>query len=95
MSPLSSNQISLTAERQKQIPISPHQTEGMDLPIRLDASFAQGFKETLPVGVIAEDRFAPIPAIQDVVNRPFVFNAQRSWHGVTTQKPSICVNGED
>ena len=67
----------------------------MDLPIHLDASFARGFKETLPVGVIAEDGFAPIPAIQDVVNRPFVFNAQRSWHGVITQKPSICVNGED
>jgi len=39
--------------------------------------------------------FAPIPAIQDVVNRPFVFNAQRSWHGATLPKPSICVNGED
>ena len=65
--------------------IIPHQTEGMDLPIRLDASFVQGFKETLPVGVIAEDGFAPIPAIQDVTNRPFVFNAQRSWHGVITQ----------
>jgi len=68
-----------------QMKIIPHQTEGMDLPIRLDASFVQGFKETLPVGVIAEDGFAPIPAIQDVTNRPFVFNAQRSWHGVITQ----------
>ena len=73
----------------------PHQTECVDLPIGLGASFAQGFEDTLPVGVIAEDGFAPIPAIQDVVNRPFLFNAQRSWHGATMPKPSICVNGED
>jgi len=72
-----------------------HQTEGVDLPIRLGASFAEGFEKTLPVRVIAEDGFAPVPAIQDVVNRPFVFNAQRSWHGATMPKPSICVNGED
>ena len=45
-----------------------HQTDSMDLPIRLDARFAEGFEEPLPVSVIAEDGFAPVPAIQDVVH---------------------------
>ena len=78
----------------------------MDLPIRLDASFAEGFEEPLPVRVIAEDGFAPVPAIQDacpavaserrrMVNRAFILNPQRSWHGATMPKPSVCVNGED
>ena len=39
------------------------QTERVDLPIRLGARFAEGFEETLPVRVLAEDGFAPVPAV--------------------------------
>ena len=73
----------------------PHQTEGMDLPIRLGPSFDEGFEERLPIHVIAADGFASVPAIHDVVNRAIVFNPQRSWHGAIMPKPSLCVISED
>ena len=41
----------------------PHQTERVDLPVRLAASFAERFKETFPVHVLTKDRLPPIAAI--------------------------------
>lgn len=50
-----------------------HQAEGVNLPVGLRATLAQGFEEAPPVRVIPEDGSPPVSAIQDAVNRPFVF----------------------
>jgi hypothetical protein len=55
-----------------------HQAKGLDLPIGLGTRLAHSLEEALPIRVIAEDGFAPVPVIHDVVNRACVFNAQRS-----------------
>src|SRR6059036_2990186 len=57
-----------------------HQAEGMDLPIGPGARLAQGFEEPFPIAFIPEDEFMPVFAIYHVVNRPFIFSAQRSRH---------------
>jgi hypothetical protein len=40
-----------------------HQAAGVDSPLRLGASFAQGFEEARPVGVVLEDRLTVIAPV--------------------------------
>jgi len=39
------------------------------------SGFAQGLNESLPIAVVAEDRFAPVPATQDVVDGSRILDA--------------------
>ena len=57
-----------------------HQAPGVDLPAGLGTSFAEGAQEGLPIGVVAEDGFAEISPIHDVVNGSWVCDAQRTGH---------------
>jgi len=58
-----------------------HEDIGLDVPAGLGASLAQGLDEALPIRVVFEDGFAPIAAIQDVVDRAGIFDAQLAQHG--------------
>ena len=53
-----------------------HEAAGMDLPTGLDAGFGEGVKEPLAIGVVAENEFTPVDAVQDVVNRTGILNAK-------------------
>jgi len=76
------------------VKIITQQGQGVNLPIRLGARFAEGCHEPLPVGVIVEAGFAPVPAIHLLVDRAFVFNPQRSRQDAALPKSSIGVNSE-
>jgi hypothetical protein len=53
----------------------------MDLPFGLGTGFPERVEETQAVGVVAEDGFAPVTAVHDMVNRTFVLDAQGTRHG--------------
>ena len=54
----------------------------MNLPARLAARLAQGLDKPLAVGVVAGDRFAPVPTVHDVVHGPGVLNPKFARHTV-------------
>ena len=51
-----------------------HEAIGMDLPVGFGAGFGEGGQKTLPVQVVVENGFAPVPAIHDVANGPRILN---------------------
>jgi hypothetical protein len=53
-----------------------HQAIRVNLPTGLDAGFGEGVKEPLAIGVVAENEFATVTAVQDVVNRTGILNAK-------------------
>ena len=53
-----------------------HETSGVDLPARFAVGFAQGDEEAKPIRVLAEDGFAAVAAIDDMVNRAGIWHAQ-------------------
>ena len=55
-----------------------HQTPGMHLPVGLLAGFPQSLQEELPVMAVSENRFTPIPAVNDVVDRTRVSHSEFS-----------------
>lgn len=57
-----------------------HQTEAVDLPARLLASFGRAEEEALVVLVVAEDPFLAIAAIHAVVSHTGVLKAQLPRH---------------
>jgi hypothetical protein len=58
------------------------EAQGMNLPARLRASPAQRGQEPPAILVIPEDRFAPVPAIHDVVNRARIFDSELARQAV-------------
>jgi hypothetical protein len=52
----------------------------MDEPARYGTGFFQCFEEKLPVLIILEDCFSPIPSAHHMVNRPFAFDSQLPRH---------------
>src|SRR5438034_6381923 len=50
-----------------QVKMIRHEAIGMNLPAGLAARLAQGLDKPLAVGVVVEDRFAPVPTIHDMV----------------------------
>ena len=52
-----------------------HEAIGMDLPTGLDAGFAEGVEEPLPIEVVTENEFAMVTAVQDMVNRSWILDA--------------------
>ena len=59
-----------------------HEAERVHLPIRLGARLAQRLDETLPVGVVFEDRFAAIAPIHDVIDRAGILHSKFARHEV-------------
>ncbi len=62
---------------------------------RLPADFRQSRGKLLAVQIILENVLAPIPAIEDVVNRPRILHAQFAWHRISRSSASKSVNSED
>ena len=54
----------------------------MNLPTRLQADLTQRGQENLAVGVVVEDRFAPVPTIHNVVDSARVLNPKFARHTV-------------
>jgi hypothetical protein len=71
-----------------------HETPGMDLPAGLPAGFAQGFGEAKPIFVTAEDGFAAVAAIHDVVDGARVFDAEFAGHAGRLWKTASTVNAK-
>src|SRR6266545_6811027 len=46
-------------------------------------AFAQSGRKQFPILVILENRFPPIPAIHQVIDRPRIFDSQLAWHAPT------------
>src|SRR5207249_10661642 len=59
-----------------------HEAIGMNLPARLAARLAQSLDKPLAVDVVAEDIFAPVPTIYDVVAGPWVLTPKFARHTV-------------
>ena len=53
-----------------------HEAIGVDLPFGLATGLGEGGEETFAVRVVAEDFLAAIPAIDDVIDRTGIFEAQ-------------------
>ena len=47
----------------------------MNLPARLSANLAQRVYEALAIRIIHEDKFAPVTAIHDVINRASILDS--------------------
>jgi hypothetical protein len=52
----------------------------MHLPAGFLAGFRQGFKKHLPILSGSEYGFPAIPAIDDMINRPGIFDSEFSCH---------------
>ena len=57
-----------------------HQDPGVHLPTCLLTRFAQRFAKESPVLIVPENAFPPIPAGHDMIERPWIFNANRTRH---------------
>jgi hypothetical protein len=53
---------------------------GVDLSTRSGAGFAQGFEEEFPVRIPVKNILAAIATIHDMVNGPFILDAQFARH---------------
>ena len=66
-----------------------HQAPGMRLSVGFAPRFGHCFQEQLPVRVIAENRFAPISAIHQMINHPWIFHSQLARHAALPAGISI------
>ncbi len=57
-----------------------HQHQRVDSPARTQARLAQRGEETLPIRVVAKDRFPPIPAIEQMIDCSLEFDACFTSH---------------
>jgi hypothetical protein len=71
-----------------------HQAIGQDAPLRFAAGFSQGFQKPGAVGIIPEDVFATIPAIDHVIDGIRVFQAQFSRHAQSIPPKGSSVNSK-
>ncbi len=68
-----------------------HETERVNLPIGFGANLRQGGEKLPVIQIIAEDGFAAVAPVHDVVDRAGIFDAQRSGHdGVFTPVHFLC-----
>ena len=72
-----------------------HQAVGENEPFGLGARLAKGFQKTAPVGVIVENRLAPVASVHDRVDRSGVLDAQLTGPGLTVTALDLCVNSKD
>ena len=72
-----------------------HEHVGVDLPPGLGASISQRLDEPLPILVILENSFPPIPAVHDVINRLRILHSQFASHGRTLPSGTSDVNNKN
>ena len=75
--------------------LAVHETKGMNLPVRLGASFGQGDEKPFVIQVIAENRLTAVATVHDVVDSAGIFNAQRAGHELVLPRYRSCVNGKE
>ena len=64
----------------------------MDLPIRFGARLGQRVKKARPIRVILEDAFAPVAAIQDLINRARILDSEFAGHAEDLPKRAEGIN---
>ncbi len=65
---------------QQEMVVVRHQYIGMNPPAGPRARLSESLQKTAPILVIPENRFAPVPTIQNVINGTFKFNARFASH---------------
>jgi hypothetical protein len=65
-----------------------HQDEGVDPPAGAFTDFAQCLEETLPIGGVAKNRFAPIAPVKQMIDRSGEFETGFSGHPARRTKIS-------
>ena len=75
-------------QRRRAVPLAPL----LDLPISFRARLRQRGDEQLPILVSEEDRFPPVAAIHDVINRARIFDSQLAGHAGRMAFAPSCVN---
>src|ERR1019366_594769 len=63
-----------------QMKVVQHQTISMNLPACFVARFAEGFQKTLPILIVLENRFSPVPPVHDVIDRSRILHSQFARH---------------
>ena len=66
-----------------QVKMVGHENEGMHLPTRFGTTLIQAAEKQLAILISLEDLLPPIPAINDMINRPGILDSQLASHGVT------------
>ena len=69
-----------------------HEAPGPELPAGFVAGFAQSGQETAAILIIAEDGFAAVAAIHQVIDGSGKLDPQRPWHASTSTPRSLIVN---
>src|SRR6266542_1591196 len=75
-----------------QVEMVRHEAERMHLPIGLGTALGQRFQETLPVGIVLEDRLPPITPIHHVVKGSLILHSQLAWHRPKSAKTTASVS---
>jgi hypothetical protein len=65
-----------------------HQAVGVDGKTRFLARLGQCLQEVLTIDIIQKNGFLAIPAAQDVINGPFLFDSELSRHERTLRPAS-------
>jgi len=60
-----------------------HHHKGMNAPAGPGAHLPESFQKPPPIRIVLENRFAPVPAINHVIDRSFKFDACFAGHGST------------
>ena len=53
----------------------------MHPPAGFEARFSEGLQKSLPIRVAAENGFAPVTPIHDMIDRPGILDTQLAGHG--------------
>lgn len=69
-----------------QVKMVSHQAIGMHLEIGFLTGLRQCLEEILPVHIVLEDAFPPIPTAHDVVNGPRTLHSQFTWHWLRSSR---------
>jgi hypothetical protein len=65
-----------------QMKVIAHQTIGVNLPLSLGTSLAQGLNEPKPILLIGKDGFLMVPSIHDVVDGSRILHSNFACHRI-------------
>jgi hypothetical protein len=58
-------------------------TIGVNLPLRLAATLAQGLEKAKAICIVLKNRFPSIPTIHDVIDRAWILDSELPRHAAT------------
>ena len=67
-----------------QVEMVGHEAPAVNLPVRLLARFVERVHENPPIVVINENGFATIPAIHQVIHRPWILDSEFACHSFSS-----------